>query len=300
MGYHPHQLRASWAVMEELHRSGLVRSIGLSNIGVNRLRALLSTPDLRVPPAVVQVEHHPYLSNAELLALAASRSPPIRVTAYCSLGSATRPQKYRHDSSPVLLDEPVLRSIGAAHGTTPAAVALAWAVRHDVAVIPKSSQPDRVQANLHSTLVLAPLLSKSEIAALDGLERNHRFLDDGWLGYAWRPGQTLTELLDDPPPGSGLSIPLILAVITVICRPGAARVFAGFSNTDATKSERAGGSIQVPQKEDKIPRRRCSSATGLHASWRWQGESRHRSQAAAAAPQCRSEERTNEAINRSL
>jgi diketogulonate reductase-like aldo/keto reductase len=42
--------------MEELVAKGLVRAIGLSNIGERRLRSLLAQPALRVPPAVVQVE----------------------------------------------------------------------------------------------------------------------------------------------------------------------------------------------------------------------------------------------------
>ena len=47
--------------LHSLVDAGLVRAIGLSNVGPNRLEALLASPDLRHRPAVVQTEMHPYL-----------------------------------------------------------------------------------------------------------------------------------------------------------------------------------------------------------------------------------------------
>lgn len=66
LGYNATRLRQSWAVLERAQQAGLVRAVGLSNIGPNRLEALLATPDLRVRPAVVQTELHPYLQMREL------------------------------------------------------------------------------------------------------------------------------------------------------------------------------------------------------------------------------------------
>ncbi|KAL1504385.1 hypothetical protein AB1Y20_010791 [Prymnesium parvum] len=193
-------LHSAWEAMEALHAAGLARAIGISNVGPRRLQALLHTA--RVPPAVVQVELHPYLANLELRSLAARQRPPIRVTAYCSLGSAARPAKYQHDSDPLLLQDPVLLHVASAHSTSSAAVALAWALRHSVAVIPKSSRPPHVRANLRAPLALAPRLTASEMAAIDALDRNHRFLAAGWRVFAWRPDLTLDELVDDPPQSS--------------------------------------------------------------------------------------------------
>ena len=62
MGYSASQLRETWRTMEWASSRGLARAIGLSNVGVGRLSALLRAPDLLVPPAAVQVEHHPYLT----------------------------------------------------------------------------------------------------------------------------------------------------------------------------------------------------------------------------------------------
>ncbi len=46
--------------MEELVREGLVRNIGVSNIGTTMIRQVLSYATIK--PAVLQVELHPYLS----------------------------------------------------------------------------------------------------------------------------------------------------------------------------------------------------------------------------------------------
>lgn len=180
--------------MEELQAQGLARHIGLSNIGPNRLRALLASPDLRVRPAVVQVELHPYLQNRELRRLCDARG--IRVTAYCSLGSAARPHKYQHAADPVLLREAALQRVAAEARAPVASVALAWALARGVATIPKSTRPERIAANFGAASMR---LSAAQLEQIDRLERGHRFLADGWLQYAWRPGQTLEALLDDPP-----------------------------------------------------------------------------------------------------
>src|SRR5256885_14449311 len=63
-----------------------------------------------------------------------------------------------HDALPIymtlgygkLLADPVLADIAAAHGATPAQVALAWAMAKGYAVIPSSTQRAHLQANLDS------------------------------------------------------------------------------------------------------------------------------------------------------
>ena len=82
-----------------------------------------------MPPAVVQAELHPYNTQEALRRVCATASPPIAVTAYASLGSATRPDKYQGTSHPVLLADAALLRIAQQLQTSPAALALAWAVR---------------------------------------------------------------------------------------------------------------------------------------------------------------------------
>ena len=225
LGYSAAQLRETWNTMEEIASRRLARSIGLSNVGVNRLKALLAAPDLRVPPAVVQVEHHPFNANRALRRFCASTQPsPIRITAYSSLGSSERPRKYQSGQQP-LLEDHTLVSVANALGTTPATVALAWALRSGVAIIPKSTQPERIVANRREVLAISPRLSAQQMEALDSLDRNFHYLSAAWAGYAWRPGMSLQELYDDPDPGSQSSwlatliqFALVLAVAAACLR----------------------------------------------------------------------------------
>ena len=215
MGYSPQQLLSTWRVMEEVVSLGLARSVGLSNIGVRRLRALLSNP-LSVRPAVVQVEHHPYNANRQLRSLCAAVSPPIRVTAYSSLGSNARPSKYQEGQSPLLEDAEIHR-IANELGTSPAALSLAWAVQSGVAIIPKSSHAERIIANFKETLSLSPKLTLAQIAALDALDKKFHYLENGWRGYAWKKGMELDELYDDPAPRMPFFMwPLLIVGLCVV------------------------------------------------------------------------------------
>jgi len=219
LGYSQVQLRETWRSMERLQQGGLVRAIGLSNVGPSRLQALLRASDLHVHPAVIQAELHPYNTQAPLRRACAAAVPPIAVTAYASLGSGARPDKYQGASHPVLLADSALKRIAEEHQASVASLALAWAVRRGVAVIPKSSRPERVRANLAETCALAPRLTARQLLTIDGLNRNHAYLAQGWRGYAWRPGQSLGEIMGEitaevqlgsppstPPPGGAAAL----------------------------------------------------------------------------------------------
>ena len=57
--------QAKWTQMEELKAQGLTKSIGVSNYLPEHLEWILAT--CRVPPAVNQIEFHPYLQHPDLL-----------------------------------------------------------------------------------------------------------------------------------------------------------------------------------------------------------------------------------------
>ena len=219
LGYSPAQLRETWRAMEELVARGLVREIGLSNTGPRRLRSLLAAPDLRVRPAVVQVEHHPYNANRELRTLCDAAAPPIRLTAYASLGSNARPSKYQKGQE-ALLEDAALRIVAGRHGLSVATVALGWAIRDGVAVIPKSTHIERIVEN-SKAMAAARLLSEGDMRRLNGLDRGFRYLEAGWRGYAWREGMRLEELYDDPPPPAepamAMHVPAVLLALLLLC-----------------------------------------------------------------------------------
>lgn len=76
----------TWNAMEQLVHNGLVKSIGLSNFNSNQLERILTR--CIIPPAVHQVEVHPYLSNRRLVEWCQARG--INVCAYSPLNSPHR------------------------------------------------------------------------------------------------------------------------------------------------------------------------------------------------------------------
>lgn len=57
--------QAKWKQMEEMKAQGLAKSIGVSNYLPEHLDWILETAS--VPPAINQIEFHPYLQHVDLL-----------------------------------------------------------------------------------------------------------------------------------------------------------------------------------------------------------------------------------------
>lgn len=121
----------TWRALEELLAAGKVRAIGVSNFLAHHIDELLSLAT--VPPAVNQIEHHPYLQQPDLVAKCNELS--IAVTAW----------------APMLKGEvnniDTIVSIAAELGATPAQVTLRWMLDRGVLVIPKSVRQARIVEN---------------------------------------------------------------------------------------------------------------------------------------------------------
>jgi alcohol dehydrogenase (NADP+) len=178
-------LASTWGAMEELVEAGLVRRIGVSNMSVAKLAALL--PHCRIPPAVNQVERHPWLQQNDLLAFCTAHG--IAVTAYSPLGSPA-------SGGPApLLHDPVITGIAAAHGASAAQVLIAWGITCGTSVIPKSVRPERLAANLQAAGELR--LNPAELERIAGLERHHRFVDASFWELPGGP-YTRAGIWDEP------------------------------------------------------------------------------------------------------
>ena len=177
-------LEQTWAAMEDLVEAGLVRHIGVSNCSTAKLAALL--PHCRIRPAMNQVERHPWLQQPNLLAFCQGHG--IGLTAYSPLGSSAA------GGPALLLSDPVITSIAAAHGASPAQVLLAWGLACGTAVIPKSVHRDRLAANLSATRLQ---LTPAEIDRINGLDRHHRFVDGSFWELPGGPYRR-SHLWDEP------------------------------------------------------------------------------------------------------
>jgi diketogulonate reductase-like aldo/keto reductase len=130
----------TWRALERLVDDGHCKSIGLSDITLEKLREIVAAA--RIKPAVVQVESHPYLPEWDLLEFC--RKHGIVVQAFAALGHAMKPS---------VLNDPVITAIAARVHKTPAQVALAWAVQRGTAFLTTSTKPQRIQESFEiSTL----------------------------------------------------------------------------------------------------------------------------------------------------
>jgi diketogulonate reductase-like aldo/keto reductase len=122
----------TWRALERLVDDGHCKSIGLSDITLEKLREIVAVA--RIKPAIVQVESHPYLPEWELLDFC--REHGIVLQAFAALGHAMEPN---------LLGDPVITAIAERVRKTPAQVALAWAVQRGTAFLTTSTKPRRIQ-----------------------------------------------------------------------------------------------------------------------------------------------------------
>jgi alcohol dehydrogenase (NADP+) len=124
----------TWRAMERLVDEGKCRFIGLSDIGLDKLKEIVAVA--RIMPAVVQVESHPYLPEWELLDFC--REQGIVMLAFAPLG---------HGMEPRVTEDPVITVIAQRVGKTPAQVALAWAIDRGTALLTTSTTPAHIREN---------------------------------------------------------------------------------------------------------------------------------------------------------
>ncbi|KAK5868045.1 hypothetical protein PBY51_012492 [Eleginops maclovinus] len=128
-------------------------------------------PQGRVPPAVNQIELHPYLVQTEMIEFCKSKN--IVLTAYSPFGSPGRPvELQRGDTDPLkLLEDPVVADIAKKHRHSAAQVLLRYHVQQGVTVIPKSDRPHHI---LENTKIFDFSLTEEDMRALRELDRGWR------------------------------------------------------------------------------------------------------------------------------
>jgi diketogulonate reductase-like aldo/keto reductase len=119
-----------------------------------------------VKPAVNQIEVHPYFQRPAVQSFGAEHRIPTQ--AWSPIGGITFFRDGSHGST---LEDPVITDIANAHEKTPAQVMLRWGLPHGRSVIPKSTKPSRIAANLN---VFDFELSTDELAAIDPLDIGRR------------------------------------------------------------------------------------------------------------------------------
>jgi diketogulonate reductase-like aldo/keto reductase len=151
-------LLETWQALERLVDEGRCRSIGLSDISLEKLREIVAAA--RIKPAAIQIESHPYLPEWDLFDFC--REHGIVVQAFAALGHAMEPK---------VLEDPVITGIARRLGKTPAQVALAWAVQRGSAFLTTSTSPHRIQENFEISALPEEALTEIH----DGITTRIRF-----------------------------------------------------------------------------------------------------------------------------
>ncbi|XP_068698282.1 aldo-keto reductase family 1 member B1-like [Montipora foliosa] len=185
LGYSKEKMAKTWEAMEQLVKQGLCKAIGISNFTIKKITNLLETAN--IVPACNQVELHPYLAQPELVKFCASKG--IVVTAYSPLGSPDRPFGDK-SKEPILMEDPVLKNIADKHNSTIALVALAWGIKRETPVLPKSVSENHIKENIKA---LDLKLDEDDMKAIENIGVRFRYLNLAWM---YKPEEVPADLWD--------------------------------------------------------------------------------------------------------
>ena len=149
----------TYRALEHLYKEGKVRAIGVSNFHVRHLQELYAA--CQVLPAVDQVEMSPFLYQKDLLQHCQARD--VLVTAYSPFARGK------------VLKNRTLTKVGKEHGKSPAQVIVRWCLQKGMAVIPRSSNEQRIMENAS---VFDFTLDQEQMQVLDFLNSDLRTTTD--------------------------------------------------------------------------------------------------------------------------
>ncbi len=160
----------TWRQCEELVDKGLVRYIGMSNMTIPKLKAVL--PLCRIKPAALEMELHPSFQQPELFAYAKEQG--ILPIGYCPIGSPSRPERDRTAADVADTELPAVAAAAAAHQVHPAVICLKWAAQRGQVPIPFSVKEPQYISNLKC--VTEDPLTEEEMAAIAREDKNCRLI----------------------------------------------------------------------------------------------------------------------------
>ncbi|QIW98470.1 hypothetical protein AMS68_003988 [Peltaster fructicola] len=128
----------AWKALVEAVQEGKVKSIGVSNYGVQHLDELEQWQKEQPEGkggilSVNQVELHPWLARPDIVKWCKQRD--VVLEAYSPLVRGQR------------MDEPILKQLASKHNKTPAQILLRWGLQMDFVILPKSVTPSRIEEN---------------------------------------------------------------------------------------------------------------------------------------------------------
>ncbi len=181
---------------EELVRKGLIRNIGISNMTIPKLNAVMDKFEIK--PVACEIELHPCFQQQELFDYLVAHD--IQPIGYMPMGSPMRPERDIEETDVADLKEPEIVEIANKYGVHPAIIALKWALQRGQLPIPFSVH--NYEANLEA-MVSEPL-TDDEMKIIATMEKNNRLVKGHvflWPGAKdwhdlWDEDGTITDCPD--------------------------------------------------------------------------------------------------------
>lgn len=148
-----------WRALEDYKVAGKIKSIGVSNMTPTLWKEFV--PHFKTMPAVNQVELHPYAQQRELRKLIAKDN--VLIEAWGPLGQGDK----------ALLSDPVIVRLAEKYGKDVGQIILRFEVQEGIIVLPKSSNPSRIQSNLDLFSFTLTDEEMNELRALDKNQPSH-------------------------------------------------------------------------------------------------------------------------------
>jgi 2,5-diketo-D-gluconate reductase A len=146
-------VHGSWRAMEEAHRDGKLRAIGLSNFQPDRLMDIIAFNEVK--PAVNQIEVNPFHQQDDSAAFMAANGVQAEAWAPFAEGRNN------------LFQNEVLTAIAAKYGKSIGQVVLRWLVQRNIVALAKTVRRERMAENLD---VFDFALDDADLAAIAKLE----------------------------------------------------------------------------------------------------------------------------------
>ncbi|KAG5915876.1 hypothetical protein E4U42_007885 [Claviceps africana] len=145
-------LQRTWADMEAIKASGRAKSIGLSNFLQEHVETILKTA--KIPPAINQIEFHPYLQHGDLVGF--HKKHNIAIACYGPLIPITKAK-----GGPV---DPIWAELAKKYGVSESEIGLRWVIDQGFVAVTTSSKRDRLEGFLSKLPSFA--LTKDEVTRI--------------------------------------------------------------------------------------------------------------------------------------
>ncbi|KAL4786681.1 NADP-dependent oxidoreductase domain-containing protein [Aspergillus varians] len=132
----PTELQDAWAAMEKVKEAGKARSIGVSNFLENHIETI--SQSAKIPPAVNQIEYHPYLQHGSLVPY--HKKKGITTASFGPLTPVIRAK-----GGPL---DPLLSKLAQKYGVGEGEILLRWSIDRGTVSITTSGKESRLGSYL--------------------------------------------------------------------------------------------------------------------------------------------------------